>query len=299
MQQKISIIDLDSMLYHSHRENSLEESIQIFADKFQNCLQQTECTHYMGFVGYGKTFRNKICENYKSNRANNKKLKWLKALKEWAIEEYGLNICKDYESDDAVAYWMNKDLCIADDGKIEPREVFVDALDYCAIENLPQFEFESMEKVLCAVDKDLLQSIPGKHFNYTYKLEDKDNPNSVIKGWWVETKDDNLFFAKQLLMGDNSDGVFALNGIGIKRAEKILENWNNGNLESFLLDYYIDYYKDTSKAIFEYQKNYRLLHLLSTDEDFEREIGQLPELSEIREVILNSQIEKLDDNLTF
>ena len=100
-------------------------------------------------------------------------------------------------------------------------------------------------------------------------------------------------------MGDNSDGVFALNGIGTKRAEKILENWNDGNLESFLLDYYIDYYKDVSKAIFEFQKNYRLLHLLSTDDDFEREIGQLPELPEIRELIRNSQIEKLDDNITF
>ena len=64
------------------------------------------------------------------------------------IEEYGLNICKDYESDDAVAYWMNKDLCIADDGKIEPREVFVDALDYCIQEDLYPFSFESMEKVL-------------------------------------------------------------------------------------------------------------------------------------------------------
>ena len=101
-------------------------------------------------------------------------------------------------------------------------------------------------------------------------------------------------------MGDNTDGIFALNGIGEIRAKKILENWQDGMLETFILDYYIEYYKgDVPKAIFEFQKNYRLLHLLSTDEDFYREIGELPELPEIRKVICNSQIEKLGDNVTF
>ena len=55
----------------------------------------------------------------------------------------------------------------------------------------------------------------------------------------------------------------------------------------------------THNGLSEMHKTIRLLHLLNTDEDFEREIGQLPELPEIREVILNLQIEKLDDDLTF
>lgn len=140
------------------------------------------------------------------------------------------------------------------------------------------------------------------HFNYTYKLEDKDNPNSVIKGWWVETTQEDVtdFYGKQLLMGDSADGIPALNGVGEARAAKMLQNWQDGMLETFILDYYIEYYKgDVPKAIFEFQKTYRLLHMLDCDEDFMREIGQLPELPEIREVILNSQIEKLDDDITF
>ena len=66
-----------------------------------------------------------------------------------------------------------------------------------------------MEKVLCAVDKDLLQSISGKHFNYTYELKEKGNPNSVVKGWWVETSEaeSDDFKRMQLIVGDTIDGV--------------------------------------------------------------------------------------------
>ena len=193
---------------------------------------------------------------------------------------------------------MNKDLCIADDGKIEPREVFVDALDYCAVENLPQFEFESMEKVLCAVDKDLLQSIPGKHFNYTYKLGGKYNPNSVIKGWWVETSEaeSDDFKRMQVVVGDVTDGVSVLKGKGIKFYEKISKEIKPSYGELLQL-YCVEY--GQAQGIFEFQKNYRLLHLLNTDEDFEREIGQLPELPEIREVNFKPLIPEVADDITF
>jgi len=39
-----------------------------------------------------------------------------------------------------------------------------------------------------------------------------------------------------------------------------------------------------SQGIFEFQKNYRLLHILDTEEDFIREVGYIPELPEFRPV---------------
>ena len=214
------------------------------------------------------------------------------------VEQWGAQSMDLVESDDLCAYWMNKDLCIADDGKIEPREVFVDALDYYAVENLPRFEFESMEKVLCAVDKDLLQSIPGKHFNYTYKLGGKYNPNSVIKGWWVETSEaeSDDFKRMQVVVGDVTDGVSVLKGKGIKFYEKISKEIKPSYGELLQL-YCVEY--GQAQGIFEFQKNYRLLHLLNTDEDFEREIGQLPELPEIREVNFKPLIPEVADDITF
>ena len=298
---KLAIIDADALTYHSSKD-SIHESIEIIDEKIQNIFTQTGATHYVLFISNSPYFRHQISPDYKSNRNKYKSpLKWLKTLKKYLIEEWGAQSMDLVEADDLCAYWMNKDLCIADDGKIEPREVFVDALDYCAVENLPQFEFESMEKILCAVDKDLLQSIPstGKgHFNYTYKLEDKDNPNSVIKGWWVETSEaeSDDFKRMQVVVGDVTDGVSGLKGKGIKFYEKISKEIKPSYGELLQL-YCVEYGK--AQGIYEYQKNYRLLHLLDTDEDFLREVGQLPELPEIREVNFKPLIPEVDDDLTF
>ena len=38
-------------------------------------------------------------------------------------------------------------------------------------------------------------------------------------------------------------------------------------------------------GIYEFQKNYRLLHILEDDSDFIREVGYIPALPEIQEVI--------------
>lgn len=295
---KIAIIDGDALTYHSSKD-SIHESIEIIDEKIQNIFIQTGATHYVLFISNSPYFRHQISSEYKSNRNKYKiPLKWLKTLKKYLIEEWGAQSMDLTEADDLCSYWMNKDLCIADDGKIEPREVFVDALDYCVVENLPQFEFESMEKVLCAVDKDLLQSIPGKHFNYTYKLEDKDNPNSVIKGWWVETSEaeSDDFKRMQVVVGDVTDEVSGLKGKGIKFYEKISKEIKPSYGELLQL-YCVEY--GQAQGIFEFQKNYRLLHLLNTDEDFEREIGQLPELPEIREVNFKPLIPEVADDITF
>lgn len=295
---KLAIIDGDALTYHSSKD-SIHESIEIIDEKIQNIFIQTGATHYVLFISNSPYFRHQISSEYKSNRNKYKiPLKWLKTLKSYLIENWGAQSMNLVEADDLCAYWMNKDLCIADDDKIEPREVFVDALDYCAVENLPQFEFESMEKVLCAVDKDLLQSIPGKHFNYTYKLEGKDNPNSVIKGWWVETSEaeSDDFKRMQVVVGDVTDEVSGLKGKGIKFYEKISKEIKPSYGELLQL-YCVEY--GQAQGIFEFQKNYRLLHLLNTDEDFEREIGQLPELPEIREVNFKPLIPEVADDITF
>jgi len=295
---KLAIIDGDALTYHSSKD-SIHESIEIIDEKIQNIFIQTGATHYVLFISNSPYFRHQISSEYKSNRNKYKiPLKWLKTLKSYLIENWGAQSMDLTEADDLCSYWMNKDLCIADDGKIEPREVFVDALDYYAVENLPRFEFKSMEKVLCAVDKDLLQSIPGKHFNYTYKLGGKYNPNSVIKGWWVETSEaeSDDFKRMQVVVGDVTDGVSGLKDKGIKFYEKISKEIKPSYGELLQL-YCVEY--GQAQGIFEFQKNYRLLHLLNTDEDFEREIGQLPELPEIREVNFKPLIPEVADDITF
>ena len=66
------------------------------------------------------------------------------------------------------------------------------------------------ETIICTNDKDLLM-IPGKHYNWV-KKEFK----TVTESEGMQT------FFRQLLIGDVSDNVFGIFGIGPKKAEKAL-----------------------------------------------------------------------------
>lgn len=285
---KLAIIDGDALTYMSSKE-TIQESLLVIDEKINNILEKTEATHYLLFISNTPYFRHLISSDYKLSRSKyTSSLKWLKTLKKYLVEGWGAQGMDKVEADDLCAYWINQDLCIdGDSERIETRSTFESALMLCKEDGFPGFTFNSIEKVLCAVDKDLLQSIPGKHYNYTYKLEEKGNIDSLVKGWFIKTsiEDSINFRGKQLLMGDSTDGIAGLSGIGEAKAVKILKYWIEGTLESFILDYYIDYYKgDIPTAIFEFQKNYRLLHTLNCDQDFIREVGSIPLLQGVQEV---------------
>jgi 5'-3' exonuclease len=65
--------------------------------------------------------------------------------------------------------------------------------------------------VICSIDKDLLQ-IPGKHWNFVKKLTNIVTPDSGLK-----------FLYLQSLIGDRSDNILGVAGIGPVKAEKALE----------------------------------------------------------------------------
>lgn len=201
---KMAIMDLDGLMFHA-ASDTMENSILKFRDKFQNIIEKTGATHYIGFIGRGKTFRNRIDPLYKANRKSIPP-KFMMAVKEWAKVEYGLMQCVDYEADDAVAYWMAQDLCIDSDGRIETRDTFESAQLIMSEDSDEIIKYESIEKVMCAVDKDLLESIPGEHLNFSYKLTDKEDLDSLVKGWWIETTPEQAksFKIKQLIMGELS-----------------------------------------------------------------------------------------------
>jgi len=291
---KLSIIDIDGMFYHSCRDTSLEESIQVFKEKLENCLIKTEATHWVGFYTNKQTFRKLLFSGYKSNRTQNPP-KYLRSLKEWAIAEYNLQQMDNVEADDLVAYWCKEPIIWGWINTLTMECGFTHK-----IFPVGHKDTQVVEKIVCSPDKDLLQSIPGKHFNYSYKLDYKNKDTlemEPIKGWWIDTSIENstVFQAKQLLMGDSADGISCLERIGDKRADKILDSWEEGSIESYLLNYYIEFYKSSSKGIYEFQKNYRLLHMLDCDEDFIREIGKLPEFPKIIEI--KQEVKPIDTEL--
>jgi DNA polymerase-1 len=68
------------------------------------------------------------------------------------------------------------------------------------------------DTVICSIDKDLLM-IPGRHYNF-------------VKDEWVfQTEYDAVkHFYKQCLMGDRADNIKGIEGIGTKKADKLLDD---------------------------------------------------------------------------
>ena len=289
---KLAIIDGDGLCYHASKD-TLEESIEVLNEKINNIFEKTEATHYIMFLSYMPYFRHSIFPEYKSNRSKTKSpLKWLKTLKSYLVENWNAQNIKGVEADDAVCYWMNKDICINEEGThFETRESWESVNCILDETNEEHVKYKSVEKIMCAVDKDLVKSIAGKHFNYTYKLKEKGNPNSVIKGWWVETSVEDSYtnFWVSMICGDAGDGIKGLPGKGegfIKKQYVDLSILN----DSMVYYHYLVHYGE-AQGIYEFQKNFRLLHMLNCDEDFLREVGEIPQMPEINKVILNSQIE--------
>lgn len=201
-EKTIALIDSDSLIYHSSKD-TLTESIEVLNEKFNNILEQTNADYYLTFVSLGKYFRHQIDPLYKKSRTNRvQPLKFVNSLKNYLIEQYNAVAGSGVEADDLISYYMNKNFytgtlkySISTEDTILSNPVSLNPDDFISP--------EKVNKIMCAVDKDLLQSIPGKHFNYTYRLEDKNNPESVIKGWWIETsiEDSSFFIWEQMVQG--------------------------------------------------------------------------------------------------
>lgn len=272
----ILLIDADGLAFHSLRE-SLEDSLNALDDKILNMFEETKATHYVMFISKGKYFRHNIYPDYKKPRERYRDRKsWIRTMKAVLEEKYDAQWVEGVEADDLVAYYNQQEFIYHPD----PQQVMLKR----TCENLKFLETaEEAEVIICTPDKDLLESIPGKHFNYSYKLIDKEDPGSVVRGWWVETSvEDAIKFSKmQMIVGDTADNIPGLEGRGIKYWEKISLEFVP-TYEDILSEYVVKY--GLSEGIYRFQLNYRLLHLLNCDADFIREIGSIPEDLRISEV---------------
>lgn len=271
---KLVIVDSDGLTYHSCRE-TLEESIEVLNAKIQNIYDKTEATHSIFLISKGKYFRHTLSSDYKANRGKyGNPLKWLKTLKSYLEENYNAYFMYNVEADDVAALLMREVIC-SDTIRIEAKKTFESVNCILQEEGNSPVEFNKIDVVLAAVDKDLLKSIVGTHFNYSYKVEDKTKPEEVIKGWWVTTTEEEALynFWVSMIVGDVTDGIKGCVGKGVKYAEKLFAGFTT---EQSYMDLTLATYVTTfgtSLGIYEFQKNYRLLHLLESDSDFIREVN--------------------------
>ena len=193
----LALIDGDIVL-HRVGYTTEQESFGIAkarADEMlDGILLDTSATEYR--VYFSDTtengFRKQFYPEYKANRIL-KKPQHYDALKEYMITEWSAIITPEQEADDALGIDQVVELY-----KFDPDPNYWDQ---------PKF----LKSCICSIDKDLLQ-IPGLHWNF------------VKKEWFSISREEGLKrFYHQLLMGDTSDNVRGIEGVGKVRATGLLQ----------------------------------------------------------------------------
>jgi len=155
-------------------------------EKLQRIKDKTGClTCELWFTSGRDNFRYKVKEDYKANRVNNRAPAGLKEVKAALLENYSGGICTKWEADDIVVYKKMQ----------EPKKY-----------------------IMCAIDKDVYNSVPGRHFNYYESLQ----WNKQMK--WIETSaaTAKLWPYLQTILGDTTDNIKGCKGIGPKKALKFV-----------------------------------------------------------------------------
>lgn len=140
---RVVLIDADSLIYKVSFAKELKDidDYSKFREMLDNwiidIITTCDCTHYLGFLTIGKTFRHDLATNqeYKSGRPLDKP-KFYHELLKHMINYWGFTYQSQLEAEDLVAIWSH--------------------------------EGRFIHSVIARIDHDLDQ-IPGKHYNYVTK----------------------------------------------------------------------------------------------------------------------------------
>ena len=190
-----ALIDQDLLCYRcaaSAENDDLGIAIYRIDELLDNILNKTEATSYRAFLTSSSNFRKQIYPEYKANRTQPKP-RHLRDLQVYSLEKLNAEYAPDgLEADDALAINQTEDT------------------------------------VICSLDKDLLQ-VPGHHFSWEINGKGWSRPDTFIEQTELEVL--RLFY-KQCLKGDTSDNVKGIEGLGEKKAAKILADCSS-HLEMF------------------------------------------------------------------
>ena len=186
----IALIDSDIVAYRCASACELEpEEMALLRthDMMQNIIDEVGATEYKAFLSGPNNFRYRINPDYKANRKDKEKPKYLQACRDYLVREWNAEICDGYEADDALGMDQDKE------GNEEG----------------------SYATVICSIDKDLLM-VPGFHYNFVKKEFLTISNLEGIKHYY-----------KQMLIGDPIDNIFGVKGIGKVKAAKLIDHLDN------------------------------------------------------------------------
>ena len=153
--------------------------------QMRNILETTKADSYRLFLSGADNFRETVDPEYKANRKDMVDPVHRAACKEFLVTEWKAEVTEGYEADDAMGINQMKDT------------------------------------IICTIDKDL-NMIPGKHYSWpivrggTIVREGKQYEVSATQGLQS--------FYRSLLIGDRTDNIFGVAGIGKVKAAKLIDH---------------------------------------------------------------------------
>jgi DNA polymerase-1 len=190
-----ALIDQDLLCYRcaaSAENDDLGIAIYRIDELLDNILNKTGATSYRAFLTGPNNFRKQIYPEYKANRVAPKP-KHLRDLQDYSLEKLSAEFAPEFlEADDALAIYQTDDT------------------------------------IICSLDKDLLQ-VAGKHFSWEINGKGWTRPDTFLEQ--TELEGLRLFY-KQCLKGDTSDNVKGIEGLGEKKATKLLADCSS-DIEMF------------------------------------------------------------------
>jgi DNA polymerase-1 len=153
----LAIIDGDIVAYRcsASTENDTEDVAILRVDVMMNdILNDTGSDFYKTFLTGKNNFRYELYSEYKANRRDKPKPRWLQACRDFLVAEWAAEISDGCEADDLIGITAS------------------------AQENM-------MSHVVCSIDKDLKQ-IPGHHYNFVTKAKEFVSPIEGYKYFYKQ-----------------------------------------------------------------------------------------------------------------
>jgi 5'-3' exonuclease len=120
---------------------------------------------------------------------------------------------------------------------------------------------DNRSTIICSPDKDVLYQCVGMHYNYGKAEFLHTSPDEALKFLW-----------KQVLMGDSTDNIPGIPGVGVKTADNWLKE-RTKDYEAFALKKFVEKF-GMVEGVMKFHETFRLVYLLKTEEDVRREAGK-------------------------
>ena len=196
-----ALIDGDIVCYANaaSAENDPVEVAYMRVDQMMHSiLDTTGADTFRAFLSGGSNFRHEIYPEYKANRKDMVDPRWRNACKEYLVSEWNAEVTDGCEADDALGINQDKK------GHWEQGE-----------------HYPIFSTIICSIDKDL-DMIPGMH--YSWPIVRGGNVVREGKIYEVSEIEGLRSFYRSLLVGDRTDNIFGVNGIGKVKAAKMVDH---------------------------------------------------------------------------